>query len=276
MNKKSVIITVLLVVGLIVAVVLFASYGKANNPDSEDFDWDAAEKKAVNKMFPGIEFGEVIKKVKDPNGNTISIKKDENYGAIVDLTRFAKKASEMTKNSKHLSDEELYNLNATDDQKEAIESVINYITMGGISQGYAASELFIRDALAYKGYDSETIEFAMTHAGVDWDEQAYIQTLILAADHGISKEELFNAMVEMGLSEDAANREANREEMDYYEQAVAYACYYKFKQDISARIDNNNMKYKKEDVREMLKTLKFNNKEIKYALKVVFDEIKVK
>ena len=107
MNKKTVIGTVLLVVVLIVVVVFAASYSETNDPSSEDFDKAAAEKKAINKMFPGIEFGEVIKKVKDPEGNTISIIKDENFGAVVDLSRFSKKASDMTKNSKHLSDEEI-------------------------------------------------------------------------------------------------------------------------------------------------------------------------
>ena len=275
MNKKSVIITVLLVVVLIVVVVFAASYSKTNDPGSEDFDKAAAEKKAINKMFPGIEFGEVIKKVKDPEGNTISIIKDEYFGAVVDLSRFSKKASDMTKNSKHLSDEEIYYLNATDDQKKAIESVINYITTGGVSKGYAASELFIRDALTYKGYDPETIEYAMTHAGVDWDEQAYIQTLILAADHGISKKGIVDAMIEMGLSDEAATREANREDIDYYEQALAYACFRKFSNDVSANIYGYS-KYTKDDVRDTLEYLNFNDKEIDYALKVVFDEIKVK
>lgn len=275
MNKKSVIGTVLLVVGLIVVVVFAAFYSKTNDPSSEDFDKAAAEKKAINKMFPGIEFGEVIKKVKDPEGNTISIIKDEYFGAVVDLSRFSKKASDMTKNSKHLSDEEIYYLNATDDQKKAIESVINYITMGGVSQGYTASELFIRDALAYKGYDPETIEYAMTHAGVDWDEQAYIQTLILAADHGISKKDIVDAMIEMGLSDEAATREANREDIDYYEQALAYACFRKFSNDVSANIYGYS-KDTKDDVRDTLEYLNFNDKEIDYALKVVFDEIEVK
>ena len=275
MNKKTVIGTVLLVVVLIVVVVFAASYSETNDPSSEDFDKAAAEKKAINKMFPGIEFGEVIKKVKDPEGNTISIIKDENFGAVVDLSRFSKKASDMTKNSKHLSDEEIYYLNATDDQKKAIESVINYITTGGVSQGYAASELFIRDALTYKGYDPETIEYAITHAGVDWDEQAYIQTLILAADHGISKKDIVDAMIEMGLSDEAATREANREDIDYYEQALAYACFNKFSNDVSASIYGYS-KYTKDNVRDTLEYLNFNDKEIDYALKVVFDEIKVK
>ena len=276
MNKKSVIITVLLIVGLIVVVVLAATSGDSNNSKSDDFDWDAAEKKAVNKMFPGIEFGDVIKKVKDPEGNTISIIKDKTYGAVVDFSRISKKVSDMTKNAKHLSDEEIYNLNATDNQKEAIESIINYITMGGVSQGVAASEFFIRDALAYKGYDSETIEFAMSHAGIDWDEQAYIQALILLSDNGISKKDLVDAMIEMGFSEEVATREAEREDIDYYEQAVAYACYEKFSNDVHARIESNWMKIDKSYSRRTLQKFNFNDKEIDYALKVVFDEIKVK
>lgn len=274
MNKKKVIVTVLLIVFLLVVVVLAATSGNSNDPKSEDFDWDAAKKKAANKMFPGIEFGEVIKKVKDPKGNTISVIKDETYGALADLSQFSEKAADMTKNSKHISDEEIYHLNATDDQKKAIESVINYISMGGVSQGTAASEFFIRDALAYKGYDSETIEFAMTHAGVDWDEQAYIQTLILLSKRGISKKDLIDTMIEMGFSEEVATREANHEDIDYYEQAVAYACYYRFEQEVQRNINSNYMKYEKSDVKKELQRFNFTDKEIKYAVNVVFDKIK--
>lgn len=274
MNKKKVIVTVLLIVFLLVVVVFAAYSGKSNDPKSEDFDWEAAEKKAANKMFPGIEFGGVIKEIKDPEGNTISIIKDATDGAIVDLSHLSKKAADMTKNSKHISDEEIYHLNATDDQKKAIESVINYITMGGVSQGTAASEFFIRDALAYRGYDPETIEYALTHAGVDWDEQAYIQTLILLSKRGISKKDLIDTIIEMGFSEEVATREASREDIDYYEQAVAYASHYRFEQEVQRKINSNYMKYEKKDVKKMLQRFNFTDKEIKYAVNVVFDKIK--
>lgn len=207
---------------------------------------------------------EIVEVIKDPMGKRVEIIKDDNYVIMVDTRHYYKERDKLQEKAKRLSDKEIDKLKATDDEKAATKRVVKFL-----ESAMVPDEFEIRDLLG-KDYDDETIEYAMKHSGIDWDEQAFFDMLDSLAAGGKSKESLISSMKYKGYSDETIDKVINKRKIDYYEQALYVACYLRYTE------KSNGNDCGKEEARKLVRERGFSKKETDYAVGVVYDKMKEK
>ena len=205
---------------------------------------------------------DVVKKVRDPKGNKLVILKDEEYIYKVYKEYHYKEAENLEKKAKKFTEKQVDNSKATKKQKEAMKQLLYYLTVE-----IPPNEFEIKRALL-KEFDEETVDYAMNNTGVDWEEQAYIQSVELLAGTGHSKKRLISLMKFEGFSDKVAKKVANDKKHDYYEQALYEACFLRFTEPLYDKT------FTKKDAKEQLKERGYTKDEIDFAVKVIYDEMK--
>ena len=207
--------------------------------------------------------GEVVKTAKDPTGHEIKIVSDSVYIYKVDTSYLYDKADDMRKNEKKATEKEIEMSTATKEQKEAMKMIIE--KLGGLLQPTEAS---IIEDLKNDNFDDATIKYALANCGVDWQEQANIHILTIAAAGGYSTTEIKDLMAYEGYEEDVINKALESAKIDYYEQATYNACFLRYTN------PKYGMTYDRDGAKNMLDTSGFSKEEIEFALKIIYDEMK--
>lgn len=211
--------------------------------------------------YEDLDDGKVIKTIKDPTGHEIQLVEDSVYIIKTETSYLYDVARELRKTSKLATREEVDALEASDIEKLATKKAISYLT----DDTYAMDDL--KELLEEDGFEENTINFAIEHCGVDWKEQTKIRAVEILAAGGFSREDLINLLVYEGFDEEYAKEAADDESMNYYEQAIYDACFYKYTE------KNYGGSYTRSEAERMLKGRNYTEAEIRFALKTVYDDM---
>lgn len=263
-KNNTLVIVICSIVGVfvlfsIVSVVVISLVAKNIISDVEDLE-DYNETSEKSEVYSDKKDGEVIKEVKDPTGHTIKIIKDSISVVRTDTSYLYDVAEEIRKSAKLAKKVDIDNTDYTETQKEATKKAIDYFN----------NSIFdlksMREDLTEK-YDEETAKFAIEHAGVDMKEQTKIKAYQILASGGFSKKELYDLLVFEEYNEEDIKEIVEDENIDYYEQAVRDACFYKYTE------RNYGGSYTKKEAEDSLNYGEYTLEEIEFALKVVYDEM---
>ena len=127
--------------------------------------------------------------------------------------------------------------------------------------GYSRENLI--NALEKENITTDVIEYVVDNANIDYNDQA-LMLVYKRLETGHSKESTENKLNEEGFTEEEIEYAMNEiKDVDFYEQALGDACYYRFYK-----------KYDKAQTARYLRLEKFTEEEIEYAVNTAFEEIK--
>ena len=201
----------------------------------------------------------------DPLNNKINIVYnellDEKYIGV-DLSRFDDKEDKLRKQIRGYvyKDSDYKKLNLSDNYNEAYNELLKKIR-GIRGSGYSRENL--RKALQKENIQNDVIEYVIDNANIDYNDQA-LMVVYKHLQSGHSKKSLDDKLTNEGFTEEEIEFALNEVgEIDYYEQALHDACFYRFYK-----------KFDKEKTARYLRLENFTEEENEYAVNIVFEEIK--
>ena len=201
----------------------------------------------------------------DPLNNKINIVYkeilDEKYMGV-DLSRFDDKEDELRKEIKEYvyKDSDVKALNLSEDYNEAYDKLLRKIR-GRNGSGFSLEG--VKNAIVKEGITSEAAEYVVNNANIDYNDQA-LMVVYKRLETGHSKESIKNKLVDELFTEEEIGYAMNEiKDVDFYEQALADACYYRFYK-----------KYDKAQAARYLRLEKFTEEENEYAVNIVYEKIK--
>lgn len=246
------ILGVVVLIGAGILLVLFTLFSAVKSE---------AEKIAEPSIRDVTSGDKEIKTVKDPTGHEIRIVVDSISQVKVDTSYLYAKVEDLHKNAKMKTTAEIDASNATQIQKLALKKAIKQLGYSGKSKEELANSLEGED------FDEATIKYAVENCGADWDEQMKIEAYEILAAGGDSKYDLISLLEYRGFDTKKATKMVEDEKFDFYEQAVDNALLHKY--DITGILGHKT----REESERLLKARKFSEAEVRFALKVVYDEL---
>lgn len=214
---------------------------------------------------PTTEKAKILYTFTDPIGNKINIIEkdilDEKYKGV-DLTRFEDKEEELREKVREyvIKDSEVEALELPETYNDAFSVLLRSIrgrNGGGFSLKGAIKKLQKEET------PEDIIEYVTENSKVDWNDQALI-LVYKNLGSGESKEGLERKLTREGFTEEEIEYAMTEtEDVDYYEQAVEEACFYRFYK-----------KYEKEKAARYLRMVSFTEEEIEYAVNIAYEKIK--
>lgn len=201
----------------------------------------------------------------DPLNNKINIVYneilDEKYMGV-DLSRFEDKEDELRKDIRKsvYKDSDYKKLNLSDEYNEAYNELLKKLR-GRNGSGYSRENL--RIALQKEGIQSDVIEYVLDNANIDYNDQA-LMAVYKYLQGGHSKINVDDKLYNEAFTEEEIKYALNEVgEIDYYEQALYEACYYRFYK-----------LYDKVQTTRYMRIENFTEEEIEYAVNIAFEKIK--
>ena len=226
----------------------------------------------VKYIFPKdepetVEDNKILYTFTDPLNTKINIIKkdmiDESYKGV-DLTRYEDKEDEVRKKVRSyvMKDSEVKALDLTKDYKDVYDKYLRHIR--GINGGGYSLEKSIDILKEDFPYTSDIIiEYVVNNSRIDWNDQALL-LVYKNLGNGHSKEYIKNKLVKEEFTEEEIEiAMAEIEDVDFYEQALEEACFYRFYK-----------KYEKSKTISLLQKDKYTEEEITYAVKTAYEDIK--
>lgn len=263
-KKSNVVLIVVLVilgvfiVGILGIVLLVRMFFKNVISEIEDYD------PGYSDIYDDDddEYGEVIKKVKDPTGHEIKIITDEYTILEVDTSYLYDKEKDMITDQDLAKLSDIDKLSATDKEKAATKKVIK-----DQDSLLFSSKRTLKDHLIEEGYSDSEINFALENSGIDWKEHATIYAYKYLASGGFSKEGLIKQLQYEQYTTEESKYAAENKDLDYYEQALYDAIYYRY------GMSKYSTGYTRDQAKRMLEYDKYTTEEIDFALKTAYDEL---
>ena len=249
MKKKNIII-IAIVCLLVISLGIFVIVKCIPSKDK------TSENKKENK---------VLYTFTDPLKNKINIVYneilDEKYMSA-DLSRYEDKEDELRKIIRGYvyKDSDYKKLNLSEDYNKAYNEILKKIR-GRNGSGYSRENLI--STLEKENLDNDVIEYVVDNANINYNDQA-LMLVYKRLETGHSKESTENKLIEEGFTEEEIEYVMNEiKDVDFYEQALADACFYRFYK-----------KYDKAQTSRYLRLEKFTEEENEYAVNTVFEKTK--